>query len=510
MNGIRRNWMLSLGAGVVLSGTLAMGGCADLIGLEEEPTDFISPGTFYQSASDAESAINGLYAGLSVTSTYSRDYPRHLGRWTQELRTGGGNLNYRLAFDPTVSDFADIWADHYEIINWANGAIKYIPEIEMDATQKARVLGEARFIRGLLYFNLARWYGGVPLELDPTESSVGLEIPRSSLPETYGQVIEDLQFAVENLPVFNGDRADEGAAKALLAKVYLTMAGEPLGDRSKLELAHDLLLDLVDPANPAQGRAPYNYALEPDFADLWWQTTKRNVGHSEFVLLEAANETGPENIFSIRFTTTGEGGGSVLGGGWNNQTGDWLQEMFEENEDGSYRHVHTLNPDGSDWGPTGGQRKYQPTEDANNNHEHDWPLLRFADVLLMFAEVENEINGPTQAAFAAINAVRERARTNAGSPVGANDVEQYLTPGVPEDYTAADLGSQEEFRQAVYLERQLELALEGKAWFDWLRTGRLEEMITMQDRNYDPRIELFPIPQSEIDLNGELEQNPGY
>lgn len=510
MNRMRNNWFVLASAGIALCGALAISGCADLIGLEEEPTDFISPSNFYRTATDAQSAINGLYAGLSVTSTYSRDYPRFLGRWTQELRTGSGRLEHRLAFDPTVSDFADIWADHYEIINWANGAIKYIPRIEMDAQNKARVMGEAHFIRGLLYFNLARWYGGVPLELEPTESSADLERPRASLAETYAQVVSDFQFAVDNLPVDNGDRADEGAAKGLLAKVYLTMAGQPLEDRSKLEPAHDLLLDLVDPANPAQGRAPYNYALEPDFADLWWQTTKRNVGHSDFVLLQAANETGPEYIFSIRFTTTGQGGGSVLGGGWNNRTGDWLQDLFEEAEGGSYRHVHTLNPDGSNWGGTGAVRKFQPTEDANNNHENDWPILRFADVLLMFAEVENELNGPTQAAFAALNAVRERARTNGGSPVGANDVEEYLTPGVPEDYTAAELGSQEEFRQAVYLERQLELALEGKAWFDWLRTGRLEEMITMQGRDYQPRIELFPIPQIEIDLNEQLEQNPGY
>lgn len=504
MNRTIGNCLLVLAVGV------AIGGC-DILGLDEEPSDFISPSNFYRTAADAQAAINGLYAGLSVTETYSRDYPRFLGRWTQEVQSGSGTMEYRLAFDPTVSDFADIWQDHYEIINWANGAIKYIPRIEMDATLKNRLLGEAHFVRALLYFNLARWYGGVPLQVEPTESHLGLEKPRASLAETYGLIVDDLLYAVENLTIDNGDRADRGAAKGLLAKVYLTMAGQPLEDRSRLELAHAQLLDLVDPANPAIGRGPYNYALEPNFADLWWQTTRRNAGHSEFAILSAANETGPEFVFSIRFTTMGDGGGSVLGGSWNNQTGSWLGELFEAHEDGSYRFRHTLNPAGSNWGPTGGQRKFQPTEDANNNHQHDWPILRFADVILMFAEVENELNGPTAAAFAAINAVRERARTNGGTNIGTNDVNNYLEPGVPADYTPAEIGGQEEFRQAVYLERQLELALEGHAWFDWQRTRRLEQMITLQDRAYHPRIELFPIPRDEIDLSrGLIEQNPGY
>lgn len=511
MNRMRRNWMVVVVGGIALAGATVTGGCADLIGLDEEPTDFISPSNFYRTASDAQSAVNGLYAGLTVTETYSRDYPRYLGRWTQELRTGSGGLEYRLAFDPTVTDFADIWADHYEIINWANGAIKYIPRIEMDETQKRQHLGESHFVRGMLYFNLARWFGGVPLQVEPTESHLGLEKPRATLAETYALIVADLRYAVDNLPVNNADRADQGAAKALLAKVYLTMAGQPLGDTEKLQLAHEQLLDLVDPVNPAIGKAPYNYALEANFADLWWQTTRRNAGHSEFAVIQEANETSREWVFAIRFTSMGDGGGSVLGGGWNNQTGSWLRDLFEDNEAGSYRSVHTINPDRSNWGPTGGQRKYQPVIGTNNNHHNDWPIIRFADVVLMFAEVENELNGPTPAAFAAINAVRERARTNGGTNVGANDVEQYLIPGVPADYTPADIAGTGGFRQAVYLERQLELALEGQAWFDWLRTGRLQEMITMQSRNYQSKIELFPIPRTEIELSGGLmEQNPGY
>jgi starch-binding outer membrane protein, SusD/RagB family len=505
---MNKTWGCSI---LVVGAVIAIGGCSDIIGLDEEPTDFISLSNFYRTAGDAQAAINGIYSGISLTETYSRDYPRFLSRWTQEAQSGSGTTEYRLAFDPTVRDFEDIWGAHYAMINRANGAVRYIPDIDMDGQLKRRLLGEAHFLRALLYFNLVRWYGGVPLQVEPTESHLGLEKPRASLSETYALIVDDLQVAVENLPITNADRATEGAAKALLAKVYLTMAGHPLQDRSKLVLAREQLLDLVDPANPAVGRAPYNYALEPNFADLWWQTTRRNTAHSEFAILSAANETGPESVFSIRFTTMGTGGGSVIAAGWNNQTGPWLGNLFEANEQGSYRSVHTLNPAGSNWGPTGGQRKFQPTENANNNQQHDWPYLRFADVILMFAEVENELDGPTAAALTAINAVRERARTNGGTNVGQNDVSNYLQPDVPADYTPAEVGSQEAFRNAVYLERQLELAMEGQAWFDWLRTGRLEEMITMQGRNYQPRIELFPIPRTEIDLSrGIMEQNPGY
>lgn len=483
---------LSILALVAAFGPLA--GCDSM--LQEEPHSFITKETFYKTAGDANAAVLGIYGSLTHFDAY--------GRWAQTLmvhptgavNTPKGWTEYQLAWDGSYSQGATVWASHYQIINRANMVLKYVPKIEMDEQRKQELLGEAHFLRALAYFNLVRWFGGVPLHTEPTEDLSGLSKERATLAETYDLIVEDLKFAEEHLPAKGmtaPERADKGSAKGLLAKVYLTMAGQPLNDDSKLPLARQKLLELVDPANCAVGKM--GHALQPDFADLWWKVEKPRV------VSEPAVENGPESVFEINYDLVDGTRGAIFPQARNAvrvaQFEPWVIDLFEEND---YRLERSMGTRRQVPGKGEFQIKYPWTGTTAGNHANNWPYMRFTDVMLMFAEVENKLNGPTEAALDCVNALRERARQADGEP-----------RSVPADLTLAEVGSQEQFDQIIFDERIREMVLEGHLWFDMQRTGRIQEMVEAQGRSYSPRIELFAIPQNEIDLTkGVLTQNPGY
>ncbi|WKN44700.1 RagB/SusD family nutrient uptake outer membrane protein [Tunicatimonas pelagia] len=457
--------------------------------LEEDPEHLLVTDNFYQSEGDAVAAVNTIYNRM-YTRMYERSMQLMVDLPTDDYKNGQG-MNNPFLIDleflriTTENQFvAQIWQDHYDGINRANTLINRAPDIDMDEELKNRLIAEARFLRGLFYFNLVRFYGDVPIILEDTQSLDNLNVTRDPADQVYQQLISDLMFATDNLPISYLDnqtgRATQGAAKALLGKVYLTQqdwanAGQTLGEIVNNEAA-------------------YGYGLHENFADNWNPIT----------------ENGMEAIFSAQFMQD-PGNGNILMRstvprsrvpglvGW--EADIPTQEVYdlfeEEDERRAVTFYTSYEQDGEMYEfPWPLFYKYFDPSQANatNQSNANIHILRYADVLLMYAEALNEQGGPTPEAYEAINRVRRRAH---------NDTDHNLT-GL----------SQADFRDAVYLERRLELVMETHRWFDLVRTGRFVEVMQNHDENGGTSVQaynvLMPIPQREIDTNPNLTQNTGY
>ncbi|MEQ8712073.1 MAG: RagB/SusD family nutrient uptake outer membrane protein [Cyclobacteriaceae bacterium] len=484
---------------LLLTVFLISGACENI--LEENPKDQIFKDNFFQTESDAIGAINSIYAHMNSTSVgptfgglYHSTYWVIQGLASDEMnnRLAGAPQNDELEqfrFDAANGNFFDVWSQAYRVIHNANFALEGIATMDLNDPVKNSLLGEARFLRAMVYFDLVRMFGPVPLLL---EGDAELRPAKNSVDEIYAQIIDDLQMAANNLPASYsvGDglgRATSGAARGLLAKVYLT--------KGDWQLAADNAALVINSGT---------YRLWPDFADMF----------------KIDNENGAETLFGVGF---GDAGGAIsfweVGQfnvrllprelrtvapganvqGWQVATED-LYNAFDPND--RRRAVTFINSVGGDQLDDPHIRKYwdEEREPTPGNTEADFPYLRYADILLIYAEALNELNGgPNADAYAAINAIRQRARFD----------------GTTEQPVLPDLSnlSQQEFRDAVLLERRREFVAEGHRWFDLVRMGKLQELVPLAKDGVTPRPTdiLFPLPQIEIDLNQNLlPQNPGY
>jgi len=457
--------------------------------LEEDPEHILVTNNFYESEGDAIAAVNTIYNRM-----YSNVYERHMQLMvdlpTDDYKNGQG-MNNPFLIDleflriTTENQFvANIWRDHYDGINRANTLINRAPDIDMNEELKNRLIGEARFLRALYYFNLVRFYGDVPLVLEDTRSLGDLNVSRAPADQVYEQIISDLMFATDNLPISYPDsetgRATQGAARVLLGKVYLTRQDWPNAVQTLAEVVNN--------------EAAYGYGLHENFADNWVQAT----------------ENGVESIFSAQFMQD-PGNGNILMRstvprsrvpglvGWEADIPTQeIYDLFEEEDERRAATFYTsYEKDGVvyDFPWPLFYKYFDPGQvNATNQSNANIHILRYADALLMYAEALNEQSGPTPEAYEAINRVRRRAH---------NDT----------DHDLAGL-SQDEFREAVYLERRLELVMETHRWFDLVRTGRFVETMQNHTENGGTNVQahnvLMPIPQREIDTNPNLAQNPGY
>ena len=476
---MRRIFLLTTGL-AVLTG---FSGCESL--LTENPEHILVTENFYATEGDALAAVTAVYNQLYM---YERVMQLVVDLPTDDYKNGQGMNNPflqdlefgRLA--PENQFVATAWEAHYDGVNRANAAITRLPDVRMDEALKAQLLGEAKFLRGLFYFNLVRLFGDVPLVLQDTRNLGDLNVGRESAEAVYQQVVTDLSEAAAALPdqARQTGRASAGAARALLAKVHLT--------RGEWPQAVGLLTDLVD------NRGAYGYDLLDSYRDNWLQ----------------GSEDGPESVFSVQFMQA-PGNGNVLMRssaprnrvpgivGW--EADIPTQDLYDAFPEGDERRAATLytsyEQDGQvyDFGMPLFYKYFDPTTvnatDQSNANVH---ILRYADVLLMYAEALNEVEGPTAAAYAALNEVRRRALN-----------------GEAADLTGLDQGA---FRRAVYEERRLELAMEAHRWFDLVRQGRLVEVLSAHNENGGVAVKahhvLLPIPRREMDTNPNLTQNPGY
>jgi len=421
---------------------------------------------FYKTASDMKVAVNAIYNTLKDNGVYNQSY------WIlQELRSdntfwdGTGLAEEVTVFDSfddisTSNITEDAWASSYLGISRANIVLSRIDAITMDATEKNTLIGEALFLRSFYYYNMAVLFGNIPLVLNETNSvDEGNNHTQVAASVIYAQIATDLVEAETKLPrksaATNG-RASSGAAASLLGKVYLTM-----GDSSNAELALRRVLG-------------YGYSLVDDYSNLWG----------------VENEYNSESIFEVDF----QGGLGNQGNSFTSQFHGILsqsvtsgqrnipeQDLIDAYETGDLRFPASIQGvDGTDTGYTvkfGSVNTFND-DDASNN----WPVLRYADVLLMLAEALGETNE----AYGFINQVRTRA--------GLASIDQS-TPGTFED--------------KLLQERRVELAFENHRWPDLLRMNRAESAMTAQGKTTNGKL-LFAIPQRELDLNSNFSQNSGY
>ncbi len=470
---------------------------ASCVKLEEKPDSILTSEQFYQTREDAVAAVNGIYnAALNNggITMYNRLF--HLGFEIQTDDAIAGqrvtNIDVRAMAALTQSTSNDrvdeLWKEHYTAINRANIAIDRIPAIEMDAELRTRLINEAKFLRGLLYFNLVRLWGEVPLILHET-SSLGkeaIQVKRDPVETVYAQIITDLSDA-ESLPDSYGTtdagRATGGAAKALLSKVYLT--------RGEWDKAVSKSLEVI--------RGPYGYALFDNFADVFNVATKN--GKELIFSVQCQGGNGQGNRLASSCAPVGIPGISAAG---TDEPTDDAYAIFNVND--KRRDVTFFT---SLVSPTNGTtytfaphfRKYWDPATITNPTESNQniPVIRFAEVLLIYAEALNESNhAPVTEAYNAINQVIRRAY---GKPVNVPD------PTV--DLAGLDYSG---FKEAVYLQRRKELMFEFQRWFDLIRTRRMVTVLhnvgktNAAEKNY-----LLPVPQREIDLNPALlPQNPGW
>lgn len=242
---------------------LLFSSCSDW--LDVTPVDTRTTENFYTTPSQMEQALIGVYNGLLPLSTYAllMSEVRSDNTWCGELSTAQRDYMDISSFNPNISTIAtvrDAWNDLFEIVSRANLFLSKVDGVNYTIEGiKEQQIGEARFLRALAYFDLVRYYGRVPLTLVPQTISEAMSTPQSEAVEIYEKVIiPDLEYAVGSLTEEPKDylgrksasgRATLTAAKALLGRVYLTMAGFPLYDETKKELARELLEEVIDYAD---------------------------------------------------------------------------------------------------------------------------------------------------------------------------------------------------------------------------------------------------------------------
>lgn len=499
--------------------------------LTESPEAFVSEDQYYKTQADAVTAVNAVYfflnsGGGSVQTPYNTLFNTGMNFAGDDEDPGPGATNPDvrslavLAHSSTNLRIYEIWQQHYAAIKKANVVLEKVPTINFDNTLRSRLLGETKFLRALYYFNLVRLYGDVPLITDYQKfvTAADYAIAKSPSKEVYALIEKDLTEAATALPASYSSpdvgRATAGAAKALLAKVYLTKASLPLNIASHYQDAVTKAEEVLSSADGGTGA--YGYDLIANYADVFLPATKN----------------GKEHIFSAQFKSNSLGQGnnqnprSILTGipGLTGSYADMVR-FYTNGNDKFFSVFKLYQPTDkrkrvtfvtSFTSPTSGRKfglpivnaavandstpffnkTWDPTSTAlTNESAANVAIIRYAELLLIHAEAENEANGPTAKAYKSLNKVRNRA--------GLPD----LTPGLTKD----------QFREALYLDRRLELVFEYQRWFDLIRqkdaSGNSTFVANLQKvgkTNAKDFHRLYPIPQSELDNNAKLVQNAGW
>jgi hypothetical protein len=464
--------------------------------LELAPISQQNGNNFYKTGEDMKNALSAAYGGLQYGGLYysSMHIIGDLRSDNTEITNPNAGAD-QLAVDNfqnlvTNSISSTTWAGHYQAIQSTNIVIEKIQAVTMDENLKSRYSGEAKFLRALMYFNLVRVFGGVPLVTkvinNPQE---GYSYGRESVENVYNQIITDLTDAEASLPYeYTGadiGRATKGAAMSLLGKVYLT--------QRRWQLAADKLEEVIDNV------ALTKYQILPTYAGVFGIANENN-RESIFEVQFKKGATGEGSPFTNQFAPIGSGTAVVAVGnplGQNIPTAG-MNNAYEANDARkavSMRNSYVLS------GNTVNHNyiiKYSGTPAASLDSDNNWIVLRYADVYLMYAEALNEIgyvaDGP---AFNHLNQIRNRAGLASKTSDHAD--------------LALRVADQGAFRLAIEQERRVELAFEGHRWFDLVRTNRALAVMTASGKAMEAHHVIFPIPQTQIDINpGVITQNPDY
>lgn len=492
--------------------------------LDQPPYGVQTDVSYFKTADDLNKTLTAAYSYLNLSGFP----PAEAAFWAigdigsdDALKGGGPSSNQPAIYDmslnqqkATNSMISLFWTNQYAMIASCNLVIEKQSVVSGDAGTIKKIADQARFLRAFAYYNLVTNFGDVPMPLtylDPAK----VNLPKTPKAQVWAQIEKDLTDAFV-LPTkaqwgaSNEGRATAGAANALLGKAYMFQKKYPLA-----EAAFKKVID--------EG----TYSLSPDFGAIFRKATGDN--------------NNPESIFDIKHKTNtgnfpGEGSfnhyflhpsDAVIGGtGYNEPTDDLVKEF----EKGDPRAIYSITFKG-DVFPNGAStytvsnpasvsgranRKYfvVPAErtspilfdEAKSNH-----IIRYAEVLLLYAEALNENGKPTEA-LTWLNKVRQRARTTpANDPQRVSTTYDLSYTGqLLPDITTTD---QTALRNAIWHEQRVELAMEGHRREYLVRTGRLSQRMAAAKAiaAFDDKFTLLPIPQSEIDLSaGQITQNPGY
>lgn len=529
---------------LALTAIIPMSSCTKQ--LEEKPFTFLSPVNFYKNGDDAKAAINGVYNELYTYDLFLQPY------WNLTLldedHVSGADWFLGNAGAGNPQSYWGVgrpWAGCYTIISRANVVLENVSNItNMDTTIRSRILGEAHFLRGWAYFQLVQMYGAVPIRLKSLSADPNANVPRSPVKDVFDVVVNDFKMAETMLlprsDVKAGDvgRVNRGVAKGFLAKTYLIMASgslpgaiikvrggtdnnyyphtksvvagyESFNSAALFALARDKAQEVI---------SSNEYNLIPDWKDIWSIANRNKTEH--MWELQSLNGTDFVNDLHSYFSARSLFG---IGAIWMSNN---LYQNFEDADTrvldgvthryqanwGTYYYFPSWKsstyggtaPDGTNYNNDGaGDNKAyitkfssvsNPTLGASDAY---YPLLRFSEILLIYAEAENEVNGGSIEAYNKLNMVRARAHASAAPPSMGKD----------------------DFRNFLLEERGREFALENSIrHFDLLRWGIYLSVMnkigvgqnnivkTRANRNL-----LLPIPQEEMNANKAItENNPGW
>jgi hypothetical protein len=452
--------------------------------------------------------INGAYASLrsynvtvfpfvSIVSIRSDDADKG-----STPADGGDQIQMdNFTITPSNGVVNAFWIGHYDLINKCNFVLERVtqdPNPNTPEALKAGARAEARFLRAYAYFMLVRSYSNVPIvDTVITKTAAEANIPQSAAPVVYQFIENDLLFAVANLPIsydskFIG-RATRGAALGLLAKVYLY--------QRKFASA-------MSTANLVMTSGQYN--LSTPYTKIFNEEGE-NSSESLFEVQATATPSNPTTYGSQYSSVQGVRGTGEWNFGWGfNVPSTALESAFEANDPRKARTILYAGgtslygeavPAGLPNPRYNNKVSSSPARRAQIGNRGAWwnnvRLLRYSDVVLMYAEAANEIGGTanTTNALQALNSVRARARA------GNNAILPNVTTTI-----------QTELRNAIRQERRVELAMEHERFFDTVRWGIVADVLQAQGKNFvTGKHELLPIPQTQIDLSkGVLKQNPNY
>ncbi|WP_217604951.1 RagB/SusD family nutrient uptake outer membrane protein [Chitinophaga sp. GbtcB8] len=430
--------------------------------LDISPEQFQKEGNYFKTADQFVQALNGAYAPLQGLFTGSHWVMTEMrsDNTSYQKNTGDASGFAREELDEfreqDDNNFVYAYFNYsYNGIARCNTVLDHLSGATIDATIKTQITGQASFLRAFYYFNLVRAFGDIPLvthEVTSTNDAFNVA-ERKPAADIYTQIIADAQTAIANLPdawtnAKDKGRAVKASAQTLLAEVYLT--------QKQYNNAVPLLRAVM--------QSPNGYTLLPDYASLYTLANKNSV-ESIFEIQYMEGSSNEFSDFMYQFAPYNAGSGITgfglytgSGSGWNIPTQDMLDayEAGDKRKDASISLTFT-DPNTSKIVPY--VIKYKTPHAIRYQTASNFPVYRFADVLLMLAECLNEAGFAANGeAYTLLNQVRQRAGLLPKTSGNANP--------------ALNVSTQEAFRQAVWQERRVELAFEDHRWFDLLRTGQ--------------------------------------
>ncbi|MBS1915545.1 MAG: RagB/SusD family nutrient uptake outer membrane protein [Bacteroidetes bacterium] len=470
---------------------LVFAGCKKT--LEEKPVTFISPSSYFSNAQSYQSAVLGVYSdlgGLYQSNTYmllemcTDIYGQPSPSFEQALPM------WQNAPNPVYYNTIDAWGSGYTLIKDANFILDNLAGATIDATSKSQLTAEARFLRAYAYFYLVQLYGDIPLRTTTIENYSQVQIPRTGQDSVYNFILGDLTYAEANLPAAapQQGRVYQLVATALLSKVYLTMAGYPLQQRQYFQNARDKALTVINSGN---------FQLQNDYASVFHNLayTTESIWEQLYVQAKGGNPLHSISCPASQYNAI------LLPATWfinSFSPGDarstWgIQQNYKDPNNNTLPPFFQkfVNTSAIDQGIGPSASGLAPLT------YFSLPYLRLAEMYLIAAEAENELNGPANA-YQYINKIRERARVNKYDPTNVPDL-----AGLTED----------QFRDSVWMERKHELSQEGSSWFDLKRTNTFGNIQNVRGSQLINPVGAYNstwlIPYTEFVANN-IPQNPSY